>query len=94
MGYMWVSLIIDQSECLLLLFICTELTFFYIELPETAFIWTNQNWVFFMYIIMTSMYIIIIETNEAETERGPTILLGSLGCFTPELILTHFKYTK
>ena len=36
-----------------LLFICTELTFFYIELPETAFIWTNQNWVFFMYIIMT-----------------------------------------
>ena len=47
-----------------------------------------------MYIIMTSMYIIIIETNEAETERGPTILLGSLGCFTPELILTNFKYTK
>ena len=51
-GYLWVSLIIDQSECLVCYFLCTELTLFCIKLPENAFILTNQNWViFFMYII-------------------------------------------
>ena len=49
MGYMWVSLIIDQSECLLLLFICTELTFFYIELPETAYLNQSELSIFHVY---------------------------------------------
>ena len=30
-GYLWVSLIIDQSECLVCYFLCTELTFFCTE---------------------------------------------------------------
>ena len=31
-GYLWVSLIIDQLECLICYFLCTELTLFYTEL--------------------------------------------------------------
>ena len=31
-GYLWVSLIIDQSECLICFFLCTELTLFCTEL--------------------------------------------------------------
>ena len=31
-GYLWVSLIIDQSECLICYFLCTELTLFCTEL--------------------------------------------------------------
>ena len=33
-----------------LLLLCTELTFLCIELPETAFILTNQNWVNLLFI--------------------------------------------
>ena len=61
-GYLWVSLIIDQSECLVCYFLCTELTLFCIKSPENAFILTNQNWViFFMYII--APYISIFEIS-------------------------------
>ena len=42
-GYLWVSLIIDQSECLICYFLCTELTLFrteltlfHTELPENC----------------------------------------------------------
>ena len=40
-GYLWVSLIIDQPECLVCYFLCTELTLFCIELPENC-IYLNQ----------------------------------------------------
>ena len=40
-GYLWVSFIIDRSECLVCYFLCTELTLFYIELPENC-IYLNQ----------------------------------------------------
>ena len=58
-GYLWVSLIIDQSECLICYFLCTELTLFCTELtlfctelPENC-IYLNQSELsnFFMYII-------------------------------------------
>ena len=58
-GYLWVSLIIDQSECLICYFLCTELTLFCteltlfcIELPEN-YIYLNQSELsnFSMYII-------------------------------------------
>ena len=58
-GYLWVSLIIDRSECLIcyflcseLTFFCTELTLFCTELPENC-IYLNQSelWKFSMYII-------------------------------------------
>ena len=59
----WVSLIIDQSECLICYFLCTELTLFCTELtlfctelPETAFILTNQNWVIFSCILSKLKY--------------------------------------
>ena len=50
-GYLWVSLIIDHSECLICYFLCTELTLFYIELPENC-IFLNQSELsnFFMYV--------------------------------------------
>ena len=60
-GYLWVSLIIDQSECLICYFLCTELTLFCTELtlfctelPENC-IYLNQSDLnnFFMYIIKT-----------------------------------------
>ena len=67
-GYLWVSLIIDQSECLICFFLCTELTLFCTELtlfcteltlfctelPENC-IYLNQSELsnFFMYIIST-----------------------------------------
>ena len=41
-GYLWVSLIIDQPECLVCYFLCTELTLFCIELPENC-IYLNQS---------------------------------------------------
>ena len=48
-GYLWVSLIIDQSECLICYFLCTELTLFCTELtlfctelPENC-IYLNQS---------------------------------------------------
>ena len=41
-GYLWVSLIIDQSECLICFFLCTELTLFCTELPENC-IYLNQS---------------------------------------------------
>ena len=48
-GYLWVSLIIDQSECLICYFFCTELTpscteltLFCTELPENC-IYLNQS---------------------------------------------------
>ena len=51
-GYLWVSLIIDQSECLICYFLCTELTLFCTELPENCFN-LNQSELsnFSMYII-------------------------------------------
>ena len=58
-GYLWVSLIIDQSECLICYFLCTELTLFCTELTlsctelsETC-IYLNQSELsnFSMYII-------------------------------------------
>ena len=58
-GYLWVSLIIDQSECLICFFLCTELTLFCTELtlfctelPENC-IYLNQSELsnFSMYII-------------------------------------------
>ena len=58
-GYLWVSLIIDQSECLICYFLCTELTLFCTELtlfctelPENC-IYLNQSELsnFSMYII-------------------------------------------
>ena len=60
-GYLWVSLIIDQSECLVCYFLCTELTFFCTEstlfcteLPENC-IYLDQSELsnFFMYNIST-----------------------------------------
>ena len=57
--YLWVSLIIDQSECLICYFLCTELTLFCTELtlfctelPENC-IYLNQSELsnFSMYII-------------------------------------------
>ena len=46
------SLIIDQSECLICYFLCTELTLFCTELPENC-IYLNQSELsnFSMYII-------------------------------------------
>ena len=58
-GYLWGSLIIDQSECLICHFLCTEwtlfcteLTLFCTELPENC-IYLNQSELsnFSMYII-------------------------------------------
>ena len=51
-GYLWVSLIIDQLECLVCYYFCTELTLFCTELPENC-IYLNQSDLsnFFMYII-------------------------------------------
>ena len=58
-GYLWVSLIIDQSECLICYFLCTELTLFcteltlfYTELPENCFYLNNQNWLIFPCILL------------------------------------------
>ena len=60
-GYLWVSLIINQSECLVCYFLCTELTFFCTEstlfcteLPENC-IYLDQSELsnFFMYNIST-----------------------------------------
>ena len=60
-GYLWVSLIIDQSECLVCYFLCNELTFFCTEstlfcteLPENC-IYLDQSELsnFFMYNITT-----------------------------------------
>ena len=50
-GYLWVSLIIDQSECLICYFLCTE-SLFCTELPENC-IYLNQSELsnFSMYII-------------------------------------------
>ena len=41
-GYLWVSLIIDQLECLVCYFFCTELYLFCTELPENC-IYLNQS---------------------------------------------------
>ena len=60
-GYLWVPLIIDQSECLVCYFLCNELTFFCTEstlfcteLPENC-IYLDQSELsnFFMYNITT-----------------------------------------
>ena len=59
-GYLRVSLIIDQSECLICFFLCTELTLFYTELPENC-IYLNQS-----ELSNFSMYII---RNEINTTR-------------------------
>ena len=55
-GCLWVSLIIDQSECLICYFLCTELTLFCTELSENC-IYLNQSELsnFFMYIIKTEI---------------------------------------
>ena len=51
--YLWISLIIDQSECLVCNFLCTRLTLFCIILPENC-IYLNQSELsnFFMYVII------------------------------------------
>ena len=41
-GYLWVSLIIHQLECLVCYFFCTELTLFCTEFPENC-IYLNQS---------------------------------------------------
>ena len=51
-GYLWVSLIIDQSECLICYFLCTELTLFCTELPENCNYLDNHNWVIFPCILL------------------------------------------
>ena len=62
-GYLWVSLIIDQSECLICFFLCTELTLFCTELTlfctelSENCIYLNQSELsnFFMFIIKTEI---------------------------------------
>ena len=62
-GYLWVSLIIDQSECLICYFLCTELTLFCTELtlfctelPENCiYLYQSDLNNFFMYIIKTEI---------------------------------------
>ena len=78
-GYLWVSLIIDQSECLICYFLCTELTLFCTELtlfctelPENC-IYLNQSELsnFSMYVIrrVTFEYIPIFYVG-CVRERG------------------------
>ena len=59
-GYLWVSLIIDQSECLICYFLFIELTLFCTELPKNC-IYLNQSWLsnLFMYIIMSEIILVI-----------------------------------
>ena len=68
-GYLWVSLIIDQSECLVCYFLCneltlscSELTLFYTELPENC-IYLNQSELsnFFPYIISTETTMVVLK---------------------------------
>ena len=54
-GYLRVSLIIDQSECLICFFLCTELTLFCTELPEDCICYNQPK------LSNFSMYIINIE---------------------------------
>ena len=56
-GCLWVSLIIDQSECLICCFLYTELTLFCTELHEHC-IYLNQS-----ELSNFSMYIIKLEKN-------------------------------
>ena len=71
-GYLWVSLIIDQSECLIcyflcseLTFFCTELTLFCTELPENC-IYLNQSELrkFSMYIIRSVITKVITKIRQ------------------------------
>ena len=57
-GYLWVSLIIDQSECLVCYFFCTELTLFCAELSENC-IYLNQSELsnFFIYILIKDIWL-------------------------------------
>ena len=69
-GYLWVSLIIDQSECLICFFLCTELTLFCTELtlfctelPENC-IYLNQS-----ELRNFSTYIIIFKASQWSYEK-------------------------
>ena len=62
-GYLWVSLIIDQSECLICYFLCTELTLFCTELTlfctelsENCIYLNQSNWVIFSCISTKLQY--------------------------------------
>ena len=79
-GYLWVSLIIDQSECLICFFLCTELTPFF-ELPENC-IYLNQSELsnFFMYIINpVKEYWITFSDLRFEMEQKHAVLLKKQG---------------
>ena len=73
-GYLWVSLIIDQSECLICFFLCTELTLFCTELPEN-YIYLNQSELsnFSTYIIRSEIIRVISKSNgcAASSQRVP-----------------------
>ena len=75
-GYLWVSLFIDQSECLICFFLCTELTLFCTELtlfctelPENC-IYLNQSEVcnFSMYIISHEIVSFLNPANQKRNE--------------------------
>ena len=62
-GCLWVSLIIDQSECLICYFLCTELTLFCTELTlfctelsENCIYLNQSNWVIFSCISTKLQY--------------------------------------
>ena len=60
-------MIIDQSECLICFFLCTELTLFCTELPENC-IYLNQSELsnFSMYIIRSEIICMISTSNGCE----------------------------
>ena len=91
-GYLWVSLIIDQSECLICYFLCTELTLFCTELtlfctelPENC-IYLNQS--------KLSNFSMCIINFKIEGTRSISLLWNHKYNIRPQLHDTKFNYHK
>ena len=81
-GYLWVSLIIDQSECLICFFLCTELTLFCTELPENC-IYLNQSELSncFMYVISSrrhSLYFCVLVNIVSRAAQSNSVYVSVL----------------
>ena len=90
-GYLWVSLIIDQPECLVCYFLCSELTLFCIELTENCI---NQ-------LELSNFFLYVISAQTMSTRFNTSLIiysihlsLGTTYFFSSGVVLSSCRFTK
>ena len=89
-GHLWVSLIIDQSECLVCFLLLHWINSFLYCFKKTALLLTNQNGEIFSCIILREKYFMICKQEMASLSTRSE-LTSSFSHFQKSLLKFQFK---